>query len=104
MSLGRTFELGAGTLSPRLNWSCRHSHYHDSVNTPQLLQPGFGLLNTAVSFETSNGRWHAEGAFRNILDERYPGNGNAAFATSAAYVELVYGRPCEWSLSLTRTF
>ena len=87
-------------VTPRLTWSFTGSQHHDAINTPQLFQDGYHLLSASLRTRTRDGRWQVVWAARNLTNERYLVTGNSAFATSAAYVELVYGRPREWSVSV----
>lgn len=87
-------------LTPRLNWSFTGSQYHDATNSSHLLQDGYRLVNAALRARTGDGRWQVEWTARNLMDERYLVTGNSAFNTGGSYVELVYGRPREWSVSV----
>ena len=74
------------------------------MNTPQLRQDSFSLLNAAIVFNSADERWEAILAGRNLADEDYLITGNSAFATAASYVEQVYGRPRSWWVSLEYSF
>ena len=87
-------------VTPRVSWLFTGSQHHDAINTPQLFQDGHHLLNASTSVRTRGGRWEIVAAVRNLTDERYLVTGNSAFATSAAYIELVYGRPRELSVAV----
>ena len=87
-------------LTPWLSWSFTGSQYHDANNSSHLLQDGYRLVNAALRARTSDGRWQVEWAARNLTDERYLVTGNSSFNTGGSYVELVYGRPREWSVSV----
>lgn len=92
------------TLTPRVDWSYHDEQANDALNTPQIIQDSYDLLNVSMALETNDGKWEGMLAFRNITDEAYLITGNSAFATSSAYVEQVYGRPFEWSISLKYNF
>ena len=68
--------------------------------TLPLYQEGDHLLNASVSVRRGDDRWELVLAARNLTDARYLVTGTSAFDTSAAYVERVYGRPSEWSVSV----
>ena len=96
-------EIGAPrdvVVTPRVSWLFTGSQYHDAINTPQLFQNDYHLLNASVAVGTGDGRWAIVTATRNLTDERYLVTGNSAFATSAAYTELVFGRPRELSMAV----
>lgn len=88
--------------TPRITWSFTGSQFHDAINTQQLFQDGHHLLNASLALLSRDGRWEVVTAARNLTDERHLITGNSSFATASAYMELVYGRPREWSVSLTR--
>ncbi len=99
------FELGSrGTLTPRVDWSFHDEQYNDAVNTPQLKQDSYHMLNAALVYTSADEHWEAILGGRNLLDEDYLITGNSAFKTAASYVEQVYGRPREWWLSLKYDF
>ncbi|MXX96357.1 MAG: TonB-dependent receptor [Rhodothermaceae bacterium] len=102
LEIGRTLDIRNLTVVPKINWTYMASQYHDAVNTPQLFQEGYHLLNASISFATADGKWEVVSAFRNLTDERYLLTGTSAWGTAAAYIEHVYGRPFEWSISAKR--
>ncbi len=100
-----TFDVSDwATLTPRLDWSFHGKQFNDGVNTAQLFQDSYHLLNAGIALQTNDGRWEGVLAFRNITDEKYIITGNSAFATAASYVSQVYGRPFAWSISLKYNF
>lgn len=92
------------TLTPRVDWSFHDKQYNDAINTPQLIQDQYDLINVAVALETNDGRWEGVLAFRNVLDEEYLVTGNSSFSTTAGYLEQVYDRGAEWSISVKYNF
>ena len=91
-------------MTARLDWSWQDAEYHDAVNSPQIRQSAFHLVNASLAFVPQNGRWQVTLATKNLLDETYLVTGNSAFDTAAAYVEQVYGRPREFLVSLLYEF
>ena len=107
MAADTAYRLGLGSLgelTARLDWSWQDAEYHDAVNSPQIRQSPFHLVNASLAFVPQNGRWQVTVATRNLLDETYLVTGNSAFDTAAAYVEQVYGRPREFLVSLLYEF
>lgn len=93
-----------GTVTPRFDWSFHGESYNDAVNSPQVKQDSYHMLNAAVIFESPDGHWEAMLAGRNLLDETYVVTGNSAFDTGASFTEVVYGRPAEWAFSVKYNF
>jgi outer membrane receptor protein involved in Fe transport len=107
VALGTAYRLGLGSLgdlTARIDWSRQDTVYHDAVNSPQISQSPFNLVNASLAFMPQGGRWQLTAATRNLLDETYLVTGNSAFDTAAAYVEQVYGRPREFLVSLSYEF
>jgi len=107
VAAGTAYRLGLGSLgelTARIDWSRQDIVYHDAVNSPQISQSPFHLVNASLAFVPQDGHWQLTAASRNLLDETYLVTGNSAFDTAAAYVEQVYGRPREFLVSLSYEF
>ena len=100
LTVARTMRLGGRSVKPRIDWSFTGSQFHDAGNTPQLFQDGYHLVNASITLVSEDGRWELAHSLRNLTDERYLLTGTSAFGTAAAYIEQVWGRPLEWSVSL----
>lgn len=106
-SIGIIYEhqlTSGGVLSPRLDWSWQDSQFNDAINSPQIRQDAYQLLNLSLAWDLPGDNWQILGGVRNVLDETILTTGNSAFDTSAAYVEQVYARPREWQLSVRYAF
>ena len=107
MAAGTSYRLGLpglGETTARLDWAWKDAEYNDAVNSPQIRQPSFHLVNASLAFAPWESDWRLTIATRNLFDETYLVTGNSAFDTTAAYVEQVYGRPREFLVSLTYDF
>ncbi len=92
------FDLGnAGTLTPRVDWSYRSRVYNDAINTPELVQGGYSLVNASIGYNDVGTRWSANLGVKNLTKKRYLGSGYAD--SFGGLIEGVYGRPREWYLS-----
>lgn len=101
LGVAYTFDLQDwGTLTSRVDWSFHDEQFNDAINTPRLVQDSYDLVNVAFSFETNDGHWEGVLAFRNVLDEEYLITGNSSYGTSSGYLEQVYDRGSEWSISV----
>lgn len=101
-SVAYDFDIGdRGTLTPRVDWSYRSRVYNDAINTPQLVQDGYHLLNASVGYNDTAG-WSLNLGVKNLTKEVYLGSGYAD--SFGGIVEGVYGRPREWYLSAGYSF
>jgi iron complex outermembrane receptor protein len=91
--------LPGGTLSGRVDYSYRTSHYNDAENTPELKQGAFGLLDVSATWRSAFGDWTyaVTGGVRNATDEHYRVSGYSLAAQGP--IASTYGRPREWFLS-----
>jgi iron complex outermembrane receptor protein len=98
LAAGSAYRLGIGDrgdMTLRVDWSWQDGEFHDAVNSPQIHQDAFHLVNASLAYAPADGPWQLTVAVRNLFDETYLVTGNSAFDTAAAYVEQVYGRPRE---------
>ena len=107
LAAGTAYRLGLGDrgdMTMRLDWSWQDNEFHDAVNSPQIHQDAFHLVNASLAYTPADGPWQLTAAVRNLSDETYLVTGNSAFDTAAAYVEQVYGRPREVLVSFSYGF
>ena len=93
-----------GTITPRVDWSYKSASFNDAINTPQLRQGSYHLLNGSMSFLSANEKWEVILSGRNINSELYLITGNSALTTGASYAEGIWARQTEWSLSVQYSF
>jgi iron complex outermembrane receptor protein len=101
-SIGAAYTIALpewGTLTPRLSWSYRSETFKDAINSPQMFQDGYHLLNLSLTFESLDGRWEVTAGGTNITDSNYLFSGNCAYLSAAAYCQGYHGRGAEWFLS-----
>jgi len=94
---------GGATFIPRVDWSYRSAVFMDAINTPEIRQPGYGLLSASLTLESANQRWRAMLAGRNLTNERYFTSGYADLPISGI-AEVLMARRREWSLTLHHQF
>ncbi|MBP8233357.1 MAG: TonB-dependent receptor [Rhizorhabdus sp.] len=92
-----------GDLTLRGDWSYRSKTYSDAANSENIAQSGYHLFNATLLYDTSDKLWQVAAGIRNITDKRYLLTGNNEFG-GFGYVEGVFARPREWSLSVRRSF
>jgi len=103
LAWARDLRSGA-TLTPRLDWSWNDTEYNDAINTPQIRQDPYHLVNLSLALDLPGGHWQVIAALRNALDETWLVTGNSAFDTAASYVEQVWSRPRQWEFTVRYTF
>ncbi|WP_210414131.1 TonB-dependent receptor [Luteithermobacter gelatinilyticus] len=104
-SAAYTWELGggAGILTPRIDGVYTSKVYNDAINTPEVVQDGFLLLNASLTYETDDENWRVVLGVRNLTDKVYLNSASANMRTGG-YVEGSYARPREWSLTIKTYF
>ncbi len=105
LSAGVSYKIeaqGLGSFTPRVDWSYRSTVYNDAVNTPELVQDGYHLLNASVTYRDESEKWSVALGVKNLTKEVYLGSGYSD--SFAGVIEGVYGRPREWYLSAKYAF
>ena len=95
--------MSAGSLTPRLDWTYQTRVFNDPGNNPLAMQPGYGLLDGRVTWESPDGRWQAALQLQNLLNKVYYIN---MFDDSGAFNAVTGqpGRPRTVFASVRRTF
>jgi iron complex outermembrane receptor protein len=102
-SLAKDFELGKyGSASARVDWSWRDEQYMDTFNTPEIAEDDYHLVNTSVSWLSSDERYSAIAGVINIGDEDYMISGIVGDAFQS--YEGVFSRGREYYLTLRYNF
>lgn len=91
-----------GTLTPRVNWSYRSKVYNNTINSADIVQDGYEVVNASLTFEDNSGDWQVVLGITNLLDEDY--FTSAYNNPSIGYSEALWARGREWSLSVNRNF
>ena len=93
-----------GSINPRVDWSFHDEQENDAINTPQIHQDSYDMNASIVALETTDSRWKVCCLSEILRMKSISLPALSSFQTSAAYVEQVYGRPFEWSLSVKYNF
>lgn len=103
-ALSHYYNFGNGaSLDTRLDWAYRSATENDSVNTPELHQPGLHLFNASTSYTMADDDWTLSFMVRNLTNKRYLVSGfddPNDFGT----VRGIVGRPREWGIKLDYRF
>jgi len=92
-----------GKIVPRLDWSYRSEIYNDALNFPELRQPGYHLLDLAMTYYSKDGDWEVSVFGKNVTDERYITAGFANILLGG-WAAATVGRPAEWGASFAYHF
>jgi iron complex outermembrane receptor protein len=104
LGVAYTAQLGEWSVTPRVDWSYTDDVYNNAVNTPQLLQESYDMVNAAITVESDDGNWQFMLAGRNLTDEVILVSGSSGYATGSGYTTGTYAREREWSLSAKYSF
>ncbi len=94
---------GWGELIGRLDWVYNSKIHHDALNSPLLVQDGYGILNARLSLEDDDGNWVFSVFGTNITDKHYILAGTD-FLPALGFAEVQYARPSEWGASIKYNF
>lgn len=98
-------DLGnAGTLTPRIDYGYRSALEHDLVNRPTGRQPGYGLLNARLTYQTADEAWSLSVFGTNLTNKIYTVGALTTATATFGYDDLQYGRPREWGATLRYSF
>jgi len=88
---------GAGTITPRLEWSYRSKFDNDAFNTPEIRQDGYHLLNANVAWRNRDEDITVIAGATNLTDEDYLITGIIGDAFQS--YEGLYDRGRQWYLT-----
>ena len=98
-SLLKSIDLpGNMVLTPRVDWSYKSGMYMDALNTRQLYQPGYSVVNASVALDLAERAVSLTAGVTNLTDKNYIETG--VYGSSVGSYELLHARPREWYLSL----
>ena len=104
LGIAYTTALGHWSLTPRVDWSYTDEVYNNAVNTPQLVQDSYTMVNAAITVQSEDGDWEFMLAGRNLGDEIILVSGSSGYETSSGYLTGTYARQREWSFSAKYNF
>lgn len=102
-AISKNFEIGkAGDVMARLDWSYRSGMYMDALNSAELYQPGYSLLNANLTWNLPGDDISITAGITNLTDKHYMQTG--VYGASFGLYERLYARPREWSVGAKWTF
>lgn len=97
-SLLKSFAIGDGELTPRIDWSYRSGQFMDALNTREIFQPGYSLVNASMAFDFPGNQLSLTAGVTNLGNKRYLESG--IYGTSFRSYETLFARPREWYVTL----
>ena len=88
----------------RLSGQAPNDVYNNAVNTPQLKQDSYDIINAAVTVQSDDGSWEIMLMGRNLTDETILVSGSSGYETASGYLTGTYAREAEWALSAKYRF
>ncbi len=98
MPISNSFELIS-----QLDYAYKSKIYHDSANSPLIVQKGYGLLNGRLTFQPAEGPWSVAVFGTNLTNKHYIQAGTD-FLNALGFAEVQYARPREWGASFEYRF
>jgi iron complex outermembrane receptor protein len=105
LSGGASYQFFLGgdwSMTPRVDWAYRSRVENDSINSPQISQPGFHRLDAGVTIANETGL-AIIGRLVNITDERFI-TGAFSDDISLGLSEAVLDRGRQWSITVRQEF
>ncbi len=105
LGIAYSVDMGsAGTLTPRLDWSYRDDVVFDALNSEEIAQEAYDIVNASVIWNSPAEDWRVAASVSNLTDELYRLAGNTAIREASSYSEVTYARGREWTLSVKYLF
>jgi len=105
-SLGAQYTVeidNSNQVSLRGDWTYQSETEQNVQNTEFIRSPGYGLLNTRLTYENLDNNWEVALFVTNLTDKAYITNGYQTL-TSFGTANVSYGRPREWGLTVKKRF
>ena len=96
------FDVGAGEIVLRGDWSYKSEVFNDVFNDARLAQDAFDIFNAYAAFITNSRQWEIAVFGANLTDERYRVSGNSSAGFGLA--ESTFSPPREWGATLRYRF
>jgi iron complex outermembrane receptor protein len=107
VSAGAQYEVdlgGAGTLTPRVDYSYRSSIFTDAVNAPINRLDKLGLVNARLTWENRNKHWAVTLSATNLLDKFYYESTSLRAGVPYFSGSARLGQPRQWQVTVRRSF
>ncbi len=106
VSAGIAYEIQTGsdwTVTPRVDFSYRARTENNAINSPQVSQPGYSLLDAGLLIENESNGWSLLGRARNLTNKKYI-TGAFSDDINLGLTEVVRDRGREFTVTLRKKF
>jgi len=104
IGVGYTTNVSNWSVTPRVDWAYTDDVYNNAVNTPQLFQDSYSIINAAIIVQSEDSAWEFMLSGRNLSDETILVSGSSGYETASGYLTATHARKREWSLSAKYNF
>jgi len=94
--------LRLGMLAWHVDYAWKSGQYNDAVNTPELYQKAFGLLNASVTYTGGDGKWNIGVGGTNLTNVDHIVSGFNQ--PGIGYIIATRGQPSQWWAKLGVNF
>lgn len=102
-AISKDFNLAAGgSVVPRLDWSYRSSFYNNALNSPEIKQSGYHLLNATITWHSPSDNLQLIAGVTNLTDKRYMITGY--IQPNFGNYEALFARGREWRVTARHLF
>jgi iron complex outermembrane recepter protein len=101
LSAGISQEIAIGNgsyLIPRVDWAYRSGFFNDALNSPEIYQPGYHLVNANVAWYSADDKYSVTLGVSNLTNENYLQTG--IYSSTFNSAESVFNRGREWFLNV----
>lgn len=97
---GYEWDVGAGSISTRLSYNWRSSQFADTINSPSIKIPSYGLLDANIAYAGLDDRLRVTLFGRNLTDKEYWDYGY----DGGSHRFTAGGAPRTWGVELRLTY
>ena len=102
-AISKDFLMGEhGSIVPRVDWSYRSSFYNNALNSPEIKQEGYHLVNANIAWRAPEGKFQVIVGVTNLTDERYMITGY--IQPNFGNYEALFAREREWYATARYSF
>jgi iron complex outermembrane receptor protein len=100
-------DIGAGSITPRIDYRYQAQVYATAVNYPLSRIPSYGLTNARLTYRDASGNWELAAEGTNLTNKYYYTNVNNSSppaSNSFQFTSVNPGRPREFAMTFKRNF